>query len=211
MTQILHSFSEATTNAFNTINEAISNAFNKLCVWFQDSFQSMRQEASRPFNSSSMPAANSTETSGENGEPTMASSANSSSSSSSATTGSTTSSLITHGVNHSLLLLSNMASMATVKLDYNNYMVCKHQIEVILVAYSMINFINDDDQAPDPFLKDSSGNFTTVANPDQSIQSKFCKRKRQGWEEQRLWQWKRWWKSILRWWSILSQSVSVSW
>nr|POE50360.1 hypothetical protein CFP56_55172 [Quercus suber] len=30
----------------------------------------------------------------------------------------------------------------------------------------MINFINDDDQAPDPFLKDSSGNFTTVANPE---------------------------------------------
>ncbi|KAL4607572.1 hypothetical protein ACB092_09G184800 [Castanea dentata] len=39
--QILQSFSEAT-----------SNAFKKLCVWFQDSFQSLRQEASRPFNSS---------------------------------------------------------------------------------------------------------------------------------------------------------------
>ncbi|KAF3947546.1 hypothetical protein CMV_026334, partial [Castanea mollissima] len=65
--QILQSFSEATTNAFNTISEATSNAFNKLCVWFQDSFQSLRQEASRPFYSSSMPAANSTETSGENG------------------------------------------------------------------------------------------------------------------------------------------------
>ncbi|KAK4580926.1 hypothetical protein RGQ29_024546 [Quercus rubra] len=65
--QILQSFSEATTNAFNTISEATSNAFDKLCVWFQDSFQSMRQEASGPFNSSSMPAANSTKTSGENG------------------------------------------------------------------------------------------------------------------------------------------------
>jgi len=28
----------------------------------------------------------------------------------------------------------------------------------------MINFISDDDDDPDPFLKDSSGNFTTVAN-----------------------------------------------
>nr|POE68530.1 hypothetical protein CFP56_47928 [Quercus suber] len=62
-------------------------------------------------------------------ELTMASSTNSSSSSSSTTTGSTTSSSITHGVNPSLLLLSNMAT-------------------------------------PDPFLKDSSGNFTTVANPE---------------------------------------------
>ena len=35
---------------------------------------------------------------------------------------------------------------------------------MILVAYSMINFISDDDDDLDPFLKDSSGNFTTVAN-----------------------------------------------
>ena len=81
--------------------------------------------------------------------------ASSASSSSSATTGSTSSSSITHGVNPSLLLLSNMASMVTVKLDYYNYMVWRHQIEVILVAYSMINFINDDDHALDPFCKDS--------------------------------------------------------
>ena len=57
-----------------------------------------------------------------------------------------------------------MANMVTVKLDYNNYIVWRHQIEVILVAYSMINFIDDDDHALDPFLKDSSGNFTTKAN-----------------------------------------------
>ena len=92
--------------------------------------------------------------------------ASSASSSSSATIGSTSSSSITHGVNPSLLLLSNMASMVTVKLDYNNYMVWRHQIEVILVAYSMINFISDDDHALDPFLKDSLGNFTIEANPE---------------------------------------------
>ena len=65
--QILQSISAATSNAFNTISEATSNAFNKLFGRFQDSFQSLRQAASRPFNNSSMPAANSTETSGENG------------------------------------------------------------------------------------------------------------------------------------------------
>ena len=35
-------------------------------------------------------------------------------------------------VNSSLLLLSNMSCMMTVKLDYGNYIVWKHQIEVIL-------------------------------------------------------------------------------
>ena len=64
-----------------------------------------------------------------------------------------------------LLLLSNMASMMIVKLDYNNYLVWKHQIEVILEAYSMINFIEDNLEAPDPLLKDSSGNYTIEANP----------------------------------------------
>ena len=99
--------------------------------------------------------------------------ASSASSSSSATTGSTSSSSVTRGVNPSLLLLSNMASIVTVKLDYNNYMVWRHQIEVILVAYSMINFINDDDHALDPFLKDNLGNFTIEANP-KFFQWKSC-------------------------------------
>ena len=59
-----------------------------------------------------------------------------------------------------------MASMMIVKLDYNNYLVWKHQIEVILEAYSMINFIEDNLEAPNPFLKDSSGNYITEANPE---------------------------------------------
>ena len=42
-----------------------------------------------------------------------------------------------------LLLLSNMLSMMTVKLDYTNYVVWKHQIEVILETYSMIDAIDD--------------------------------------------------------------------
>ena len=94
----------------------------------------------------------------------MASFASSSSTSTSSSSTSTTAS--NHGINPSLLPLSNMASMVTVKLDYNNYLVWRHQIEVILEAYSLISFIEDSNGAPDPFLKDSSGNYTTEANPE---------------------------------------------
>ncbi|XP_023903240.1 uncharacterized protein LOC112015112 [Quercus suber] len=68
-------------------------------------------------------------------------------------------------VNTSLLLLSNMSSMMTVKLDYGNYIVWKHQIEVILDTYSMIDVLDDSITDPDRFLKDSSCNFTTEVNP----------------------------------------------
>uniref|UniRef100_A0A7N2KVB8 Retrotransposon Copia-like N-terminal domain-containing protein n=1 Tax=Quercus lobata TaxID=97700 RepID=A0A7N2KVB8_QUELO len=61
-----------------------------------------------------------------------------------------------HDIYPSLLLLFNMMSMMIVKLDYNNYLVWRLQIEVILEAYSMINFIEDSNGAPDHFLKDSS-------------------------------------------------------
>ena len=54
----------------------------------------------------------------------MASSA--SSSSTSASSSSTSTNASNHGINPSLLLLSNMASMVTVKLDYNNYLVWRH-------------------------------------------------------------------------------------
>ena len=68
-------------------------------------------------------------------------------------------------VNSSLLLSSNMSSMMTVKLDYGNYIVWKHQIEVILDTYSMIYVIDDSITTPDRFLKDSSSNFTIEVNP----------------------------------------------
>ena len=67
-------------------------------------------------------------------------------------------------VNPSLLLLSNMASMMTMKLDFTNYMVWKHQIVVILEAYAMIGFFDGSCVAPDPFLKDSSGSFISKPN-----------------------------------------------
>ena len=85
----------------------------------------------------------------------------SSSSSTTPSTTATTSPL----VNPSLLLLSNMSRMMTVKLDFTNYIVWKHQIVVILEAYAMIGFLEDSCVAPDPFLKDSSGNFTREPNP----------------------------------------------
>nr|POE46008.1 hypothetical protein CFP56_36019 [Quercus suber] len=68
-------------------------------------------------------------------------------------------------VNTSLLLLSNMSSMMTVKLDYGNYIVWKHQIEVILDTYSMIDVLDDSIIVPDRFLKDSFGNYTVEINP----------------------------------------------
>ena len=57
-----------------------------------------------------------------------------------------------------------MSSMVTVKLDFSNFVVWKHQIEVILETYSMIDAIDETTVAPDQFLKDSSGNFTTKIN-----------------------------------------------
>ena len=68
-------------------------------------------------------------------------------------------------MNSSLLLLSNMSSMMTVKLDYGNYIVWKHQIEVILDTYSMIDVLDDSITHPDRFLKDSSGNFIAEISP----------------------------------------------
>ena len=96
-------------------------------------------------------------------KPTMAYSPSSTSSATSSSTRTHTT-ISTHGVNPSLLLLFNMASMMTVKLEYNKYLVWRHQIEVVLEAYSMINFIEDNLEALDPFLKDSSGNYTIEAN-----------------------------------------------
>ena len=90
------------------------------------------------------------------------SNSSSSSSSSSAVPAMATSSF---PVNFSLLLLSNMSSMMTMKLDYGNYVVWKHQIEVILDTYSMIDVLDDSITTPDRFLKDSSGIFTNEINP----------------------------------------------
>ena len=67
--------------------------------------------------------------------------------------------------NTSLLLLSNMSSMMTIKLDYGNYIVWKHQIVAILETYLMIDILDDSIVAPNCFLKDSFGNLTIEINP----------------------------------------------
>ncbi|KAK9997941.1 hypothetical protein SO802_017544 [Lithocarpus litseifolius] len=67
-----------------------------------------------------------------------------------------------------------MSLMMTVKLDYGNYIIWKHQIKVILETYSMIDVIDDSIIAPDHYLKDSSGNFTTEKGTD-SIDDYFQK------------------------------------
>ena len=54
----------------------------------------------------------------------------------------------------------------TVKLDFTNYIVWKHQIVVILEAYAMIGFLEESCVAPDPFLKYSFGHFTRESNPE---------------------------------------------
>nr|POF24284.1 hypothetical protein CFP56_40399 [Quercus suber] len=95
-------------------------------------------------------------------EPPLMVSAPSSNSSTTFSTASATSFL----VNPSLLLLSSMSSMMTVKLNFTNYIIWKHQIGVILEAYAMIGFLNGSCVAPDSFLKDSSGNLTRESNPE---------------------------------------------
>ena len=90
-------------------------------------------------------------------------------SSSSLTTPSTSTTTTTptnYLVNPSLLLLSNMASMMMMKLDFTNYMVWKHQIVVIFEVYAMIGFVDGSCVAPDPFLRDSSISFTSEPNPE---------------------------------------------
>ncbi|KAM3690901.1 hypothetical protein ACJW31_09G155100 [Castanea mollissima] len=55
--EILQCFQEI----FQSINQYTSEAFKTLCGWVQNGFQSLKQAASRAFNSSSMPTAHSLE------------------------------------------------------------------------------------------------------------------------------------------------------
>ena len=90
---------------------------------------------------------------------TMASSSSSSSSSSSAV----------NLVNQPLLLLSNMSNMMTVKLDNTNYIVWKQQISMVLETYSLFELLEEPQLIPEKFLRDLSGNYTMVVNPDYLV------------------------------------------
>ena len=69
-------------------------------------------------------------------------------------------------VNQLLLLLSNMSSMMTIKLDNSNYIVWKHQTSMVLETYSMIELLDEAQLVPERFLKDLPGSMTTILNPD---------------------------------------------
>ena len=67
------------------------------------------------------------------------------------------------------LLLSNMSNMMTIKLDNTNYIVWKHQITMILETYSLYELLEEPQLVPEKFLKDLSGAYTTVVNPEYTL------------------------------------------
>jgi len=103
-------------------------------------------------------------TTAANQSSTMA--ASSSTMASSSSTSSTSSSTPMNLVNQPLLLLSNMSNMMTVKLDNANYIVWKHQITMVLETYSLYELLEEPQLIPEKFLKDLSGSYTTIVNPD---------------------------------------------
>ena len=96
---------------------------------------------------------------------TMATTTSTSSTMASSSTSSSTSSSSVNVLNQTLLLLSNMANMMTIKLDNTNYIVWKHQITMVLQTYSLFELIEEPQLIPDKFLKDLFGSYTAVVNP----------------------------------------------
>lgn len=87
-------------------------------------------------------------------------------SSSSMASSSTSSNSSVNVMNQPLLLLSNMSNMMTVKLDNTNYIVWKHQINMVLETYSLFELLEEPQLIPDKYLKDLSGTYTTIMDPD---------------------------------------------
>nr|POE53724.1 hypothetical protein CFP56_49290 [Quercus suber] len=87
-------------------------------------------------------------------------------SSSTMASSSSTSSMSSGLVNQPLLLLSNMSNMMTVKLENTNYIVWKHQISMVLETYSLYELLEEPQLVPEKFLKDLSGSYIAVINPD---------------------------------------------
>ena len=65
-----------------------------------------------------------------------------------------------------LLLLSNMSNLMSIKLDYTKYIPWKHQLIMILEAYSLIEHIDGTTLKPSPFVLNATGNPTSVVNPE---------------------------------------------
>ena len=72
-------------------------------------------------------------------------------------------------MNQPLLLLLNMSNMMTFKLDNTNYIVWKHQITMILETYSLYELLEEPQLAPEKFLKDLSGAYTAIVNPEYTL------------------------------------------
>ena len=72
-------------------------------------------------------------------------------------------------MNQPLLLLSNMSNMMTIKLDNTNYIVWKHQITMILETYSLYDLLEEPQLALEKFLKDLSGAYTAIVNPEYTL------------------------------------------
>ena len=70
------------------------------------------------------------------------------------------------GIQSPLLFLSNMSNLMSIKLDYTNYIPWRHQLLTILEAYSLIEHIDGTTLKPSPFTLDTTGNVTSVANPE---------------------------------------------
>ena len=87
-------------------------------------------------------------------------------SSSTMASSSSTSSMSLSLVNQPLLLLSNMSNMMIVKLDNTNYIVWKHQISMVLETYSLYELLEEPQLVLEKFLKDLSGSYTAIVNPD---------------------------------------------
>ena len=59
-----------------------------------------------------------------------------------------------------------MSNMMIVKLDNTNYIVWKHQISMVLETYSLYELLEEPQLVPQKFLKDLSGSYTAIMNPD---------------------------------------------
>ena len=101
----------------------------------------------------------------------MASTAMSSSSSTMASmaSSSTASTASINLINQTLLMLSNISNMMTVKLDSSNYIVWRHQISMVIETYSLFELLDDTQSIPEKFLTDLSGFVTAIFNPEYSI------------------------------------------
>lgn len=62
------------------------------------------------------------------------------------------------------LLLSNFNSLITVKLDSNNFLIWKNQIQNVLRATELLEFVTGSRSSPQPEIIDSSGK--SIANPE---------------------------------------------